>query len=190
MKGGVALPLYIDPCLPLTYTSSDKLMLQGTSGLDDGSSLKRKLTEKIQVGGTAKKACLDPIKKETLKAEDGKKDIKLDKPAFKTKPRLFIDNYTTNETLTFFELLSSDIRHSQTRIVDLEKELVTRDTQRMKENEDLQAKWTRCYDKKKEEVEKLKVELEVSDGLLRSSKSTVTEQEKKLAVLAKTQLLL
>ncbi|KAK4696175.1 hypothetical protein P7C71_g1702, partial [Lecanoromycetidae sp. Uapishka_2] len=124
-----------------------------------------------------------------MKAEEVK-DSKLAAPKFETKPRLFVENCSAKEALAFYEILTSEVRRSQDRILALEKELESNSVQAEKDYDELHQKWTKCYDKKKEETEKLKVELEVSDKLLQSSNNTITEQYKQLAILNQTQRLL
>lgn len=190
LRGGRGLPTYVDPCLPPTYTSSDKIMPQGTSGLSGGALRKRKATEGTQSGGISKKPCLEPNKMTALKAEQDKKDIKPGEPIFEAKPRLFVDNYSGQEALTFYETLTSEVRQSQSRIVELENELQINETEASEDYDNLHDEWTKCYNTKQEEVEKFKVELQLSDTLLHSSKNTVTQQGKQLTILEKTQNLL
>lgn len=192
LRGGPPLPIYVDPCLPPTYTSSDKIMPQGTSGLglESSYSLKRKATNDMASDSTSnpKKPCLASDNVKIMKAEN--KDPKLSAPIFETKPRLFVDNYSAKEALSFYETLTSEVRRSQDNIQALEKSLETNAQEAEKDYDELHTQWTNCYEKKKDEIEKLKVELVVSDALLKSSQATVTEQGKQLAILAQTQALL
>jgi len=191
LRGGPPLPAYIDPCLPPTYTSSDKIMPQGNSGLKQSAPLKRKAIEEAgpQSGNTSKKPYLSSVKSTTMKAEE-RKVVKLDDPAFEIKPRLFVENYSINEALSFYDTLTSAVRRSQDRIVELETEIESNDGQATAQYDQLDEKWEKCYAKTKKKVEKLKVELEVSDKLLQSSKATVTDQTEKLIVLQQTKELL
>ena len=74
--------------------------------------------------------------------------------------------------------------------MQLKAELQGNETQWNADYNEHHAKWEKCFAKKNEEVDKLKVDLAVPDGLLKASKTTVSGQEKKLLILEQTKSLL
>ena len=202
LKGGPPLPEYVDPYLPLMYTSCDRIMPQGTCGLRASApkrrepqvaeakitlTKKREAPEDVDEKSDIKKPRLD-IK--PIAAGEAAKPSSVDGPVSETKPRLFVDNVTAKEALTFYEVLVESVRHNRGKIMQLETELEENERQWNEDYDEHHAKWEKCFAKKNEEVDKLKVDLALSDGLLKASKITVSAQEKKLLILEQTKNLL
>ncbi|KAL2047303.1 hypothetical protein N7G274_001323 [Stereocaulon virgatum] len=203
LNGGPPLAEFIDPCLPLTYTSSDRVMHQRISGLKKSSPKKSKaknvrveqvlpkkreasVQEDEKIGGASKKPCLGVGSMVTIKGQATPNNA----PVFERKPCLFVENVPIKEALSFYGCLVENAHQSQQRSVDSEVELRENKRQWNKNYDKLPTKWQVRLTKKSKEVEKLKVDLAVSDSLLKASKTTVSKQDKKLQLLEHTEALL
>ena len=123
LRGGKSLPEYIDPCLPLTYTSSDKIMMQGTSSdmQASRSSKKHGASDELEKdgggsGATNKKRCTDLSGNETPKPK-----LPVDIVGNRSTPPITHDAIT--EALTHFDTLTSSVRESLHKLTDLEGKL-------------------------------------------------------------------
>ena len=110
----------------------------------------------------------------------------IDHPVFESKSSLFVENVTAQEALFYYECLVNSVRQSQQTIVDLGAYLEEQELQSTEDYDRLHADWGKCYAKKKEEVEKLKVDLAVSYGLLKGCQIRVADLKKKLFALEQT----
>ena len=190
LVGGKGLPPFVDPCLPLTYTSSNKIMPQGTSSTVRTAPRKREASEEVKKNdnNTSKKICLgdesSPTTKKNIALKGSHNTVE---EISYTEPK----NTAIKEALTHFDTLTASVRQSQKKVLELEAQLsknsLDLDKEWQKTYDSLHDEWETCYQRQKEEVTKLQAELEDHNARLGVRNTRILDLERRCKELKPNQ---
>ncbi|KAL9074695.1 MAG: hypothetical protein Q9161_002063 [Pseudevernia consocians] len=158
LGGGKKVPTWADPGLPLTYTSSHKVMAWELDALKKGAASKRKAEEEA-----GKTACM-PVKKPRLSnmgtelkriKENIKNKRQKDKATDKEKERYAGAKTEIRDALQVVDTLLRSAGETENQNATLEAMLLNNEAQYIKDTDDMFDEWLAYNDVKRKEVNRI-----------------------------------
>ena len=158
LGGGKKVPTWTDPGLPLTYTSSHKVMARELDALRKGAALKRKAEEEA-----GRDACM-PVKKPRLNSmsmelkrlkETTAKKRQKDRAAEKEKERFTGAKPELRDAMQVVDTLMRSATETENQNATLEAMLLENEAQYVKNTDDMFDEWLAYNELKRKEVDRI-----------------------------------